>query len=113
MVTTTTQRLGKLTATVAACAFAHMGYQAMKLNERAHHTHAAHVPHEGPVAGTAWLLQLCVVGLVAMVGGVLSRAPMKPIELVEAPPVTGSGVEYRDFLQVKSSRARLLQKFHT
>jgi hypothetical protein len=102
------QRLGKLLATASACAFAYMGYQAMQLNERAHHNthaHGTHAPAEESVAGTAaWFLQLCLVGLVAMVGGVLSRSPLKPIELAEAPPSTGAGVQYRDFLQVGSAR---------
>ena len=46
--TTNVQRLGKSLAAAAACAFAYMGYQAMKLNEREHHTptHGAHAPHE-------------------------------------------------------------------
>ena len=105
--TTNVQRLGKSLAAAAACAFAYMGYQAMKVNEREHHTptHGAHAPHElTVVAGAAWFLQLCVVGLAAMVGGVLSRSPLKPIELAEAPPSTGAGVQFRDFLRAGSLR---------
>ncbi len=104
------QRLGKVLATLAACTFAYMAYQAMKANERTHHTHnAGHAQHETAVAGSGWFLRLCVVGLVAMVGGVMSRGPVKPIKLSEAPPITGVVPSYTDFLQA-STRARLLVK---
>ena len=109
--TQTVQRLGKVLATLAACTFAYMAYQAMKANERTHHTHnAGHAPPDLVVAGSGWFLRLCVVGLVAMVGGVMSRGPVKPINLWEAPPITGVVPSYTDFLQASSTRARLLER---
>ena len=109
--TQTVQRLGKVLATLAACTFAYMAYQAMKANERTHHTHnAGHAPPDLAVAGSGWFLRLCVVGLVAMVGGVMSRSPVKPINLWEAPPITGVVPSYTDFLQASSTRARLLER---
>jgi hypothetical protein len=109
--TQTVQRLGKVLATLAACTFAYMAYQAMKANERTHHTHnAGHAPPDLAVAGSGWFLRLCVVGLVAMVGGVMSRGPVKPINLWEAPPITGVVPSYTDFLQASSTRARLLER---
>jgi hypothetical protein len=105
---TATQRLGKAMAILAACVFAYMGYDAMKLNERAHH----HVGHEGPATGgahhAAWVMQLAGVGILAMIGGVLSRGPVKPIKIPEAPPITGVVPEYRDFLNASSTRSQLL-----
>lgn len=109
--TQTVQRLGKVLATLAACTFSYMAYQAMKANERTHHTHnAGHAPPDLAVAGSGWFLRLCVVGLVAMVGGVMSRGPVKPINLWEAPPITGVVPSYTDFLQASSTRARLLER---
>ena len=102
------QRLGKVLATLAASAFAYMAYQAMKANERTHHTHnAGHAPVGSTPANSGWFLRLCVVGLVAMVGGVLSRGPVKPIKLSDAPPITGVVPSYTDFLQART-RASLL-----
>lgn len=104
------QRLGKVLSALAACTFAYMAYQAMKANERTHHTHnAGHAQSEVAVADWGWFLRLCVVGLVAMVGGVMSRGPVKPIKLSEAPPITGVVPSYTDFLQART-RASLLSK---
>ena len=107
---TNVQRLGKSLGTLAACAFAYMGYHAMKANERAHHTHnAGHVPREGELVADSWwwFPLLCTVALIALVGGVLSRGPVKPISISDAPPVTGVVPSYRDFLQART-RATML-----
>jgi len=81
----------------------------MKLNERAHHHVGVGGRHaELSAGGAAWVLQLTIMGLAAMIGGALSRGPLKPIKISESPPITGQCPEYRDFLTCNSARGRSL-----
>lgn len=58
-------------------------------------------------SGSIVTLPLIVASILAIIGGMVTRGPLKPINVSQAPTVTGEYPEFRDFLSC-STRGTIL-----
>lgn len=106
---------GKLFLLCAAVMFLHTGYQTMVTKTMYQQKDVMMSSSTGgdssfqgrPDGGIIIAWQLIVATIMAGIGGLLTRGPLKPIHVSDAPPLTGEYPEFRDFLSC-STRGTIL-----
>jgi hypothetical protein len=101
--------LGKLLLISAACMFMYAGYQSMIIKTMYQQKDVVMSTTTGGDSTLTSLVtwQLVLATILAVVGGMVTRGPLKPISIADSPSITGEYPEFRDFLSC-STRGSIL-----